>query len=709
VEDLRPLRPDERERLARERFASERGRDFDLASPPLLRLRLLRLGDASFRWIVVVHHAVGDATSVALFARELSEIYRAGGVDLLPPVRATFADIVAWHERAAEGGAPAIEHFRAAMAGLAPMPPLPDDDGEGGGETVAATLTEDETAALLARARSLGATPATLVLLAFARALARALGRTDLVVGTAVSGRDLPLDGIDRLFGCLVSALPVAVRLPGDDDGDRREVERALAAALAHASAPPALLARTLAAEGHGLDALGGSYFLSFFDLRETLAAPTGGLAFRWDDADVHFGAASSGTRAMLGAMLGPRLRLHVHGAAGRGARARLLEAIATELRGAPRAPSFDAAIVAYLPARTSLERLAGAFPLPAPDTLRAALFPEGSPRLVDVVATPLGRSGAVLLPLDGDDLDRCSAEEIARVAARGVALAEAHDARVVSLAGRLPSRTAYGIAVERARDPRSRRAELTTGHAATAAAVVRTAERALDACGRALAEEHLALVGAGSVGQAALELLLAVRGRPASLRVVDRDARRSALSPFVERLRARGIEVDRRAIEEGAPACLLGISLALGAASEGDAIRAADLPPGILFVDDSMPPLVGPVEAWERMRGAADVLIVSAGELEVSGDREPVSGAMAGVAAGSVLSALLPPGLPRCRVEPLLGVAGALAPALGPATPESALAAYRAAERLGLGAPRLHLGATTVPDELLRGLARKR
>ncbi|MEK8144633.1 hypothetical protein NKH18_32055 [Streptomyces sp. M10(2022)] len=141
-------------------------------------------------------------------------------------------------------------------------------------------------------------------------------------------------------------------------------------------------------------------------------------------------------------------------------------------------------------------------------------LFPDGAPRLLETVRTPLGRSGFVCVPLFADELGQ-DAGLVAHTA-RAVSLASSLGARCVSLAGMIPSLTAYGFDVVRFADGP---ASVTTGHATTVVSVVRTVHAALEATGQDLADLDVAFVGLGSIGSSSLELLLT--GRPASTAAV--------------------------------------------------------------------------------------------------------------------------------------------------------------------------------------------
>lgn len=118
----------------------------------------------------------------------------------------------------------------------------------------------------------------------------------------------------------------------------------------------------------------------------------------------------------------------------------------------APCTSRTDAALIGYLPAPGHLAALAGIPEADLPrEHLRHLLFPDGGPRLLEELGTPLGRSAFVALPLFADELTAGSA--LTGHTARAVSHAASLGARCVSLAGMIPALTGYGFEVMRATD----------------------------------------------------------------------------------------------------------------------------------------------------------------------------------------------------------------------------------------------------------------
>ncbi|NRQ35285.1 AMP-binding protein, partial [Nonomuraea sp. NN258] len=196
----------------------ERSAGFDLEVPPLLRLLLIKLADDRHILVTTGHHLLMDGWSKGILQAELRAVYAAGGdAGVLAPA-VSFRDHLAWLGRQDKAAARAA--WRAELAGF-------DSSGSpwgGGGSDERQTeppaqtvvrLTAERTAALTELSRTCGLTLNTLVQGAWALVLARLSGRTDVVFGTAVSGRPPELPGVERMVGMFVTTVPVRVRLRG--------------------------------------------------------------------------------------------------------------------------------------------------------------------------------------------------------------------------------------------------------------------------------------------------------------------------------------------------------------------------------------------------------------------------------------------------------------------------------------------------------------
>ncbi|MET8626274.1 amino acid adenylation domain-containing protein [Kitasatospora sp. NPDC004669] len=195
----------------------------DSRRPPLLRFTLVRLGATRHRLLVTAHHLLLDGWSFGLLFRELFTLYGNGE---LPPVRPyrTYLTHLAQRDRPA-----AEQAWRTALAGLdQPTRLAPGGQVSPGAtpEDVVLQLSEQQTAALTARARECGLLLTSVIQGAWAVLLARSTGHDDVVFGCTVSGRPAELAGSDQMIGMLINTVPVRARIDGS--APLRETCRAL-------------------------------------------------------------------------------------------------------------------------------------------------------------------------------------------------------------------------------------------------------------------------------------------------------------------------------------------------------------------------------------------------------------------------------------------------------------------------------------------------
>ncbi|MET9812161.1 amino acid adenylation domain-containing protein [Streptomyces sp. NPDC006355] len=235
--DLTGLPPAERQTAFEDLLARDRETRFDLARPPLLRVRLVAFGDRDHRLLISSHHLLWDGWSAPVLVRELFRLYTSGGDPAaLPPVR-PYRDYLAWLSRQDR---PAAEQaWRAALDGLdepSLIAPEARDLPAGQPERHVVELSERETTALTAAARANGVTVSTVLQGLWAVLLARHTGRPDVVLGATVSGRDADVPGIESMVGLFINTLPVRVRLrPAEPLADLlRRLQSEQAALLGH-------------------------------------------------------------------------------------------------------------------------------------------------------------------------------------------------------------------------------------------------------------------------------------------------------------------------------------------------------------------------------------------------------------------------------------------------------------------------------------------
>jgi amino acid adenylation domain-containing protein len=241
-----PRRTAEMERLA----VAEANRPFDLGRGPLLRTVFLRLDGAEHVLLLVLHHIVADAWSMAILWREVVALYRAVTdtecrPDGLPALPLQYRDYAAWQREWLSGEVLAGElaWWRRQLAGAPTLLELPTDRPRPPlqrfrGGRLEWSLPAAPAHRLLALGRREGATLFMVALAVFDVLLGRSSRQEDVVVGFPIAGRTHPaLEGLIGLF-LNTLALRVAVSPEVSFRDLLRQVREVTLAAYAHQEVP---------------------------------------------------------------------------------------------------------------------------------------------------------------------------------------------------------------------------------------------------------------------------------------------------------------------------------------------------------------------------------------------------------------------------------------------------------------------------------------
>ena len=214
TEDLRGVDADA---AIRRYLAEDRARGFDLAAPPLMRLRLFRTGEGEHLLVWTHHQMLLDGWSIPVVFGEVVAHYDAAVRGTRPALAAArpYRDYLEWLAGRDRDASEAF--WRRALEGFqAPTPfgidrPAPQGPPEGDPGEVKLHLPAAATAALEALARREGLTMNTVVQGAWALVLSRYSGSSDVVFGATASGRPAALEGIEHTVGLFINTLPVRV------------------------------------------------------------------------------------------------------------------------------------------------------------------------------------------------------------------------------------------------------------------------------------------------------------------------------------------------------------------------------------------------------------------------------------------------------------------------------------------------------------------
>ena len=247
--------PMARDALVREAMQREMERPFDLQRGPLLRARLLRLGEAEHVLLLTMHHVVFDGASMGLFLGELGRLYTAfaaGEPSPLPPLTIHYGDFALLQRRWSKGAGMdrQIAFWRETLAGADELR-LPMERVRAEGDSWrtmrdSVVLPPDLSDAFKALGRREGVTPFALMAAAFATLLQRYAAQDDIVIGTASTTRTRPeVEGVLGFFVNMVVLRTSFAGQPGFREVLRR-MRDVTQGAMQHAQVPFDAVVRAL-------------------------------------------------------------------------------------------------------------------------------------------------------------------------------------------------------------------------------------------------------------------------------------------------------------------------------------------------------------------------------------------------------------------------------------------------------------------------------
>jgi amino acid adenylation domain-containing protein len=237
--DLASLDSEPRSEVLIKAVVDEKLAPFSLTVGPLFRVRLYRMTADQHRLLLALHPVTFDGWSVTVLIDDLKALYssyRNGGSEADLPAVVQYVDYAAWFNRRLEAGDldPQKTYWLEQLSGLPAAPMLPGDFAVAPLRRPPLThrFTEID-AALAARlhelSRTHGATLYMTLLAVLDMWLASVTGATDIVVGSALSGRTR--EELEGVFGVLWNPVALRVDLSGNPCYSQ-VLERARAAAL---------------------------------------------------------------------------------------------------------------------------------------------------------------------------------------------------------------------------------------------------------------------------------------------------------------------------------------------------------------------------------------------------------------------------------------------------------------------------------------------
>ncbi|ORB30304.1 non-ribosomal peptide synthase/polyketide synthase [Mycolicibacterium parafortuitum] len=202
---------------------TDRSTPFEVATPPLLRLTVIRLPGCRDRILLTYHFLLFDGWSRELFLRELFSLYAShltgsGAAGAVEPHGEVVTRYLRWVDEIGQDGA--TQAWASLLAGLSEptlasgvTPGHPDAAADTEPGRIVVTVPERITSQLHVVATELGVTLNSVVTAAVALVTGYHAGTTDAVLGTTVAGRPGEISGIDETIGLFLNTVPVRVDL----------------------------------------------------------------------------------------------------------------------------------------------------------------------------------------------------------------------------------------------------------------------------------------------------------------------------------------------------------------------------------------------------------------------------------------------------------------------------------------------------------------
>ncbi|WLH83117.1 non-ribosomal peptide synthetase [Pseudomonas sp. FP2338] len=206
---------------------AEREAGFDLLNQAPFHLRLIRVGEARYWFMMSNHHILIDAWCRSLLMNDFFDIYMALGegrdAQLATPPR--YRDYIAWLQR--QNLNEARQWWQQNLQGFERTTPIPSDRpflrehaGHSGGMVVGDCYTRldaREGAQLRELAQAHQLTVNTFAQAAWALVLRRLSGDRDVLFGVTVAGRPVEMPEMQRTVGLFINSIALRVKLPEDD------------------------------------------------------------------------------------------------------------------------------------------------------------------------------------------------------------------------------------------------------------------------------------------------------------------------------------------------------------------------------------------------------------------------------------------------------------------------------------------------------------
>jgi len=223
VEDWRGATAEQQRERWNALLKQDRAEALDLTQAPVMRFKLVRVDDSTWRFLWSVPGMLLDGWSWPLVFRDASRLYEAYDRNVAPQLEAPrpYRDYLEWLAR--QSTVESAKFWQGQLAGFRKPTALISerlvDTGSERYQEQAIQLSAEATSALQTAARRLQVTLNTLVQGVWSLLLSRQSGDRDVLAGAAFSGRPTDLAGAESIVGPFTNNLPVRVDVNENETG----------------------------------------------------------------------------------------------------------------------------------------------------------------------------------------------------------------------------------------------------------------------------------------------------------------------------------------------------------------------------------------------------------------------------------------------------------------------------------------------------------
>ena len=218
--------------------AKDRKKGIDVTEAPAMRFYVVRTARRNYRFLWSCHHLFLDGWSCAIVLRDVLAAYEASRTNKneVESSEASFRDYVIWSRNHDDPEAREFWKATNPAGGLL----LPQNSADAAEIVTTRTLRDFSPAQVESWAKERGVTPNTFFLAVWSLLLSDALDASHAVFGLTVSGRSVPIEGIENMAGMFSNTLPFVGSVDPTRDLDAwvREVFERQQAIRAYESCP---------------------------------------------------------------------------------------------------------------------------------------------------------------------------------------------------------------------------------------------------------------------------------------------------------------------------------------------------------------------------------------------------------------------------------------------------------------------------------------